>query len=312
MKNYKSLSVNISGLKFRTPLILASGILGISSSSMHVLSEFGMGGVTTKSIGPVRRLGYPNPSIIGLGNDSFLNAVGLANPGINVFEDEIREIKQKEELVCIVSVFGDGPESFADVAKRASEAGADAVELNISCPHAEVSSIGTDPLLTEKYVKTVKSRVKCPVFVKLSPNVTDIAMIAKAAENAGADAIVAINTVRGLAVDIETGRPILAHGVGGLSGKAIKPIGLRDVFTIFKSVKIPIIGCGGISDWRDVIEYFFAGASAVQIGSGLYKGYSAISDILKGLESYLTSRKIAKIAEITGKAHNFNVEVNPQ
>jgi dihydroorotate dehydrogenase (NAD+) catalytic subunit len=307
------ISVQIAGLKFKSPLILASGILGISSSSMHVLADMGIGGVTTKSIGPRVRLGYSNPSIIGLGHDTFLNSVGLANPGINEFVKEIPEIKQKQDLVVIVSVFGDGPEGYADIAERAWKAGADAIELNISCPHAEVSSIGSDPGLTFDFVKAVRSRIKCPLFVKLNPNITDINIIAKSAEKAGADAIVAINTVRGLAIDINTFRPILSHGTGGLSGRAIKPIGLKDVFSIYKAVKIPIIGCGGIFEWQDVVEYFLAGASAVQIGSSLYQGYEIISKINQGLLEFLDEKpQIVNISKLTGKAHEFQVESVPK
>lgn len=306
------ISIQIANLKFKSPLILASGILGVSSSSMHVLADKGIGGVTTKSIGPKPRQGYSNPSIIGLGHDTFLNSVGLANPGIDVFEKEIHEIKQKKDLVVIVSVFGDGPEGYAEVAKRACSAGADAIELNISCPHADVSSIGADPDLTYDFVKAVKSSVKCPIFVKLNPNVTDISIIAQSAEKAGADAIVAINTVRGLAIDINTFRPILSHGTGGLSGRAIKPIGIKDVFSIYKAVKIPIIGCGGIYEWQDVIEYFLAGASAVQIGSSLYQGYEVITQINQGLADFLAEKQIENISKLTGKAHEFNLELVPK
>ena len=303
-----NLSTEIAGLKFKSPLILASGILGISSSSMQVLADYGIGGVTTKSIGPKKRIGYPNPSIIGLGDGAFLNAVGLANPGIDAYEKEIPEIKKKKDLIVIASIFGDNPESFADMAERTWKAGADAVELNISCPHAEVSAIGADPDLTGVFVKSVKKRVGCPVFVKLSPNVTDITATAVAAEKAGADALVAINTVRGLAIDINTFRPILSHGIGGLSGSPIKYIGIKDVFSIYKKVKIPIIGCGGISKYEDVVEYFLAGATAVQIGSGLYKGYQIIEHILNGLNDFLSEKSIKNISFLTGKAHKFNLE----
>lgn len=307
-----ALSINFAGLRFRSPLILASGILGISSSSMHVLSDYGIGGVTTKSIGPRKRLGYSNPSIIGLGNGTFLNAVGLANPGIDVVEKEITEIKKKKDLIVIASVFGDGPEGYAEIAERAWKAGADAIELNISCPHAEVCAIGADPDLTAEFVKATRSKIKCPLFVKMNPNVTDITLAAAAAEHSGADAIVAINTVRGLSIDINTYRPFLAHGVGGLSGRAIKPIGLKDVYTLYKKVKIPIIGCGGIYNWQDVVEYFLAGATAVQIGSALYQGNDVISKINNGLQNFLAEKSIQNISELTGKAHQFSTEDQPK
>lgn len=306
------ISVEIAGLKFQSPVILASGIMGISPSSMIKLAAHGIGGLTTKTIGPRKRSGYPNPSIIGLGNDSFLNAVGLANPGIDDFEKDISEIKNEVNIPLIVSVFGDGPDGYAEIARRAYKAGADAVELNISCPHAEVSSIGADPDLTADFVSAVRNKVDCPVLVKLNPNVTDITAAAVSAEKSGADALVAINTVRGLCIDINTRRPVLAHGVGGLSGKAIKPIGLKDVFTLYKKVNIPIIGCGGISTWVDIIEYYLAGASAVQIGSAFYQGETILNKINQGLNEYLSKNNVDNICDLTGKAHEFELELNPE
>jgi dihydroorotate dehydrogenase (NAD+) catalytic subunit len=272
---------------------------------MHILADYGMGGITTKSIGPVKRKGYPNPSIIGLGNDTFLNAVGLANPGIEHFSPEISEMKEKKGLVVIASVFGNDPKDFANVASRAEEAGADAIEMNISCPHAKVSSIGIDPNLTYEYVRNVKKKISCPLLVKLTPNVTDIVEIGLAAQKAGADALVAINTVSGLAIDINTNRPILAHGIGGLSGKAIKPIGIKHVFNLYKTVSIPIIGCGGIFNYEDVVEYFLAGAAAVQLGSCLYHGYDIITKIHDNLIRYLDAHHLDSISQLTGLAHEY-------
>lgn len=299
------LKVSIAGLNFKSPLILASGILGVSPSTMHILADYGMGGITTKSIGPEKRKGYPNPSIIGLGEGTFFNAVGLANPGIEHFSREITEIKKKEDLVVIVSVFGKDPEDFAKVASLAEHAGADAIEINISCPHAKVTSIGVDPILTFEYVRTVRKKIKCPLLVKLTPNVTNIVEIGLSAQKAGADAVVAINTVSGLVIDIKTQRPILAHGIGGLSGKAIKPIGIKNVYTLFKNLSIPIIGCGGIFDYEDVIEYYLAGAAAVQLGSCLYYGYDRITRIRDNLIHYLDSHDYENITQLTGLAHKY-------
>ncbi len=300
-----SLKVSIANLKFKSPLILASGILGVSPSTMHILADYGMGGITTKSIGPEKRKGYPNPSIIGLGNDTFLNAVGLANPGIEHFGHEITEIKKKKDLVVIASVFGKDSKDFAKVASRAEQAGADAIEINISCPHAKVSSIGVDPELTFEYVQSVRRKISCPLLVKLTPNVTDIVQIGLSAEKAGADALVAINTVSGLAIDVNTKRPILAHGIGGLSGRGIKPIGVKHVYSLYKQVSIPIVGCGGIFDYKDVIEYILAGASAVQLGSCLYYGYDVIKKIHDNLARYLEAQKIKNISQLTGLSHKF-------
>ncbi|MEJ2276602.1 MAG: dihydroorotate dehydrogenase [Candidatus Lokiarchaeota archaeon] len=249
------LDVNLSGLKLSSPIILASGILGVSYSSMKNVIDAGAGAVTTKSIGPRKRIGYKNPSIFEVYPGTFVNSVGLGNPGIDDFIYEIEEIK-KYEFPLIVSVFGDSTKSYIEVAKKAEKAGCDAIELNISCPHAEVSSIGIDKNLTYSLVRDVTSNLNIPVLVKLNPNVTDIIEIALSAEKGGANAVVAINTLQAMVIDINTRQPILSHGSGGLSGKAIHPIAIKKVYDLYKHLKIPIIGCGGISNFKDVIEFF--------------------------------------------------------
>ena len=236
------LEVNISGLKLNSPLILASGILGVSYSTMLRLINIGIGAITTKSIGPKPRKGFKNPSIIELYPGTFLNSVGLGNPGIDNFISEIKEIKS-HKIPLIVSVFGDSNETYLDVALKAQNAGADAIEINISCPHAEISSIGIDKDLTFKITKLLKKKLSVPLFVKLNPNVTNLSEIALAAENWGADGVVAINTLTAIKIDINTKRPILSHGSGGLSGKAIHPIAVKKVYDLYKVLNIPIIGC---------------------------------------------------------------------
>ena len=304
------LDTKISNLKLTSPIILASGILGVSFSSMKRLVEAGAGAVTSKSIGPKPRKGYKNPSIIELYPDTFMNAVGLGNPGIDNFITEIKEIKEND-ITLIVSVFGDTNDSYIEVASKAENAGADAIEINISCPHAEVSSIGIDRELTFTLVKALKKKISIPLFVKLNPNITDIGEIALAAEKGGADAVVAINTIASLAIDINTKRPILAHGSGGLSGRAIHPIAVKKVFDLYKILKIPIIGCGGIFDWKDAVEFFLAGASAVQIGTALFKGAEIISDINKGLIGYLREQGFKSISDLKGLAHHYKVQEVP-
>ncbi|MHA1254235.1 MAG: dihydroorotate dehydrogenase [Promethearchaeota archaeon] len=304
------LDTKISNLKLTSPIILASGILGVSFSSMKRVIEAGAGAVTSKSIGPKPRKGYKNPSIIERYPDTFMNAVGLGNPGIDNFLTEIKEIKEND-ITLIVSVFGDTNDSYIEVASKAENAGADAIEINISCPHAEVSSIGIDKELTFTLVKALKKKISIPLFVKLNPNVTDMGEIALAAEKGGADAVVAINTIASLAIDINTKRPILAHGSGGLSGRAIHPIAVKKVFDLYKILKIPIIGCGGIFDWKDAIEFFLAGASAVQIGTALFKGVEIISEINKGLIRYLKEQGFKSINDLKGLAHQYKVQEVP-
>lgn len=304
------LNIELTGLKLETPLILASGILGVSSSSMKRFIEAGGGAVTSKSIGPVPRKGYKNPSIIEIYPGTFMNAVGLGNPGIEEFLSEIKEIKEYK-IPLIVSVFGDTKEIYLDVALKAEKEGADAIEINISCPHAEVASIGIDKDLTHDVVSYLKQKLSIPLYVKLNPNVTNLGEIALSAEKAGADAVVAINTIGALAIDVNTRRPILAHGGGGLSGKAIHPIAVKKVYDLYKILKIPIIGCGGISKWEDVIEFFLAGATAVQIGTALYQGVDIIKDITDGMLEYLRQNEFNNISEIIGLAHEYNTQEVP-
>ena len=304
------LNVDLAGLNLKSPLILASGILGVSFSSMKRFIDEGGGAVVSKSIGPVPRKGYRNPSIIELYPGSFMNAVGLANPGIENFLEEIEIIKQNA-IPLIVSVFGDSNETYVDVALKAEQAGADAIEINISCPHAEVSSIGIDKDLTQELIKDLKKNLTIPLLVKLNPNVTDLGEIAIAAEKGGADGVVAINTIAALSIDVNTKRPILAHGSGGLSGKAIHPIAIKKVYDLYKILKIPIIGCGGASKWEDIIEFFLAGASAVQIGTALYEGVEIIGEILNGILEYLRTNGYKNISEIKGLAHEFKSQEVP-
>ena len=304
------LELNISELKLNSPLILASGILGVSYSTMKRLIDTGIGAITTKSIGPRPRKGYKNPSIIEVYPGTFLNSVGLGNPGIDNFMREIKEIK-KFKFPLIVSVFGDTIESYIKVALKAEQAGANAIEINISCPHAEVSSIGINKNLTFSIVKSMKEVLKVPLFVKLNPNVTNLGEIALAAQNGGADAVVAINTLAAMKVDINTKRPILSHGSGGLSGKAIHPIAVKMVYDLYKILEIPIIGCGGASNWQDVIEFILVGASAVQIGTILHQGLDTVTDITNGLKKFLSDNEWNSISELKGLAHEFKTQEVP-
>ena len=304
------LEINLSGLKLKTPLILASGILGVSYSSMKRVIDAGAGAVTTKSIGPTPRKGYRNPSIIELYPGTFMNAVGLGNPGIDNFISEIKEIKDNN-IPLIVSVFGDTDEVYLEVAAKAEKAGADAIEINISCPHAEVASIGIDKDLTFEIVKFLKKGLNVPLFVKLNPNVTNLSEIALAAERGGADGVVAINTLAAMVIDVKTKGPILSHGSGGLSGKAIHPIAVKKVYDLYKVLTIPIIGCGGVDSWEDVVEFFLAGASAVQVGTALYKGTETLTKINEGIINHLKENEHKTINDIKGLAHHFTTQEVP-
>ena len=301
------LEVEVAGLKFRNPVLLAAGILGMTAESLIRVAEAGAGGLVTKSIGLKPRKGYPNPTVVQV-SCGLINAMGLPNPGIKAFSEEIKEVKSKVSIPLIVSVYGYSAEEFAETAELAIKAGADAVELNVSCPHVEGTGgeIGQNPELLKEVVSKVKRRISKPIFVKLSPNVTDIAQLAETAVKAGADAITAINTVRAMKIDIKTGRPILANRIGGLSGPAIKPIAVRCIYEIYEHVRVPIFGCGGILNWRDAIEFILAGASAVQVGTAIaLKGLEVFGAISKGIEAYIRKKGFRSVGEIVGLSHSL-------
>jgi dihydroorotate dehydrogenase (NAD+) catalytic subunit len=231
--------------------------------------------------------------------------MGLSNPGIDVFKGEITPLI-KDGYPIIGSIFGSTSDEFNSLAKKMEEYGATAVELNLSCPHAEGYGleIGQDPTLIEQITRAVKNHISIPVFVKLSSNVNDISDCAIAAEKGGADALVAINTVKAMKIDISSGFPVLGNKIGGYSGKAIKPIGIRCVYEIYKKVSIPIIGCGGITSGEDAIEYIMAGAQAVQIGSAVYyRNVEVFQQICDEILQWMKEQKISSFQKIKGVAH---------
>ncbi|NIR87731.1 dihydroorotate dehydrogenase [Candidatus Bathyarchaeota archaeon] len=295
------LVTEIAGLKLTNPVMLAAGILGLSGALLRRIAEAGAGAVVTKSVGSKLRTGYPNPTVVQVGC-GLLNAMGLPSPGIHNFGEEIKEAK-KGGVPIIVSVYGFSPSNFAEVARAAVEEGADALELNVSCPHVEKtgSEIGQSPRLVAEVVKEVKNQVEKPVFVKLTPNVAEIGVLAEAAVKAGADAVTAINTVKAMTIDIETAQPVLANRIGGLSGPAVKPIAVRCVYDIHRRVEIPVVGCGGIARWQDAVEFMLAGASAVQVGTAVaFEGLGVFKSIAKGIETYLEERGFGSVKEIVG------------
>ncbi len=252
------------------------------------------------------RIGYSNPTVVQV-EAGLINAMGLPNPGIDVYAQEIKFSKTILRVPLIVSVFGYSAEEYALVAKRAVDAGADAVELNVSCPHVKQTGaeIGQNPKLLSDVVQMVKATVSKPLIVKLSPNVTDITVLAQAAVEAGADALTVVNTLKAIAIDTETMLPILSNVKGGLSGPALKPVALRCVYDIHEAYNdVPIIGCGGISDWRDAVEFFLAGASAVQIGTAVAIDTEVFQTINKGVETYLRRKHFGSVKDIVGLAHH--------
>ncbi|MFX1367732.1 MAG: dihydroorotate dehydrogenase [Promethearchaeota archaeon] len=279
---------------------LASGILGVTSSIMRRVKESGADAVVTKSIGRAARKGHPGP-ILAVSHGGLLNAVGLTNPGIDNFAEEMRILNQSEVPV-VLSVFGSSVEEIVEVAGKGADMKPEAIELNLSCPHAEISQIAHSPKLTYDYVKAVKDVVSCPVFAKITPNASDIVSVGQSAERAGADAIVAINTVRGMKIDIHQRRPVLGNRVGGLSGPPIFPIAVRVVYELKQNLIIPIIGVGGVASWEDAVEMHLAGASAIQIGTALLSGMTVFNDIKQGVELYLEKEGFSNVSDIVGLA----------
>jgi len=296
------MEVNLAGLEIKNPTMLAAGILGVSGLTLKRVAEAGAGAVITKSIGPQPREGYPNPTIVET-DCGLLNAVGLANPGVEEFMPEI-PIAKKGGAPVIASIFGSSEQEFAYVASRMEQAGADALELNVSCPHAKISAIGQSADLTGAVVRAVKGAVGIPIFVKLTPNVADLVSISQAAERAGADGLTCINTVRAMTIDLDTHKPILGNKIGGLSGQAIKPIAVRCVYEVYEAVSTPVIGSGGVWNWRDAVEFFLAGASAVQVGTAvLHKDLSVFSQINRGISKYMHAKGCANLKDLIGLSH---------
>jgi dihydroorotate dehydrogenase (NAD+) catalytic subunit len=299
------LTINLAGLKLASPTALASGVMGYTGESIQRIAQAGAGAVVTKSVGVEPRAGYPNPTVVQA-DAGLINAMGLPNPGIDEFTEEIKYAKTILKVPLIVSIYGYTAEEYATAAQKALKAGADAVELNVSCPHVKDtgSEIGQNPKVLAEVVGKVKAAVKKPVIVKLSPNVNDIAEIAKVAVKAGADALTAINTVEAMAIDIETQMPVLSNLKGGLSGPAIKPIAVRCIYDIFEAVKVPIFGCGGVTNWQDAVEFLLAGASAVQIGTGIaWEEPDLFQTINKGIQTYLEKKGYRSVKEIVGLSH---------
>lgn len=296
-----SLTTNTGGLKLESPAILASGILDENGYTMKRILDEGAGAVVTKSIGTEERNGYFSPVVAPEGS-YLINAMGLPNPGIDFFRDEIN-IALKSGKPIIGSIFASNKDDFLKLALKMQDYGVSAVELNLSCPHVQGfgSEVGSDPVLVKDIVKNLKGTLKIPVWSKLSPNVTSISEIARASSES--DALVLINTVRAMAIDVESKRPVLTNVYGGLSGKAIKPVGLRCVYEARKECDIDIIGVGGIYNYRDALEYIMAGASAFQIGTALMEyGRKIFSGIAMDLESYLKKNNVANIKELVGVA----------
>jgi dihydroorotate dehydrogenase (NAD+) catalytic subunit len=297
---------SIAGIEVRSPVMLAAGILGETYGSLKRLESEGAGALVTKSLGPKPNPGYRGPILVEV-RGGFLNAVGLANPGYRAFREDLEEGMAREafSVPLIASIYGGNFDEFSEVLGGLEDI-VDGFELNLSCPHSEEYglAVGADPSLLAEVVEGCKDLTRKPVVAKLSPNVARIGEMAEIAEEAGADAICAINTVGpGMAIEIESRRPILSNMAGGLSGACIKPIAVRCIYEIYEKVEIPIIGVGGIGTTEDAVELVEAGATWVQLGTALYgKGYGLFREISNGLEEYLRMHGMEH-GDLVGSAH---------
>jgi dihydroorotate dehydrogenase (NAD+) catalytic subunit len=297
-----SLVTSIGKIQLERPVMLASGILGISLDVFNRIHRSGAGAVVTKSLSTEPWDGYPNPTIFSVNGGGWMNAVGLSNPGAPNFA---KMIEPNQDVPIIVSLVGSIPEDFELMIKQFENCKVTAYELNLSCPHvAKVGlEVGDDPELVKEIVTTTKNSTNVPVIAKVGLGTTHYLKTVGTAIDSGIDAITAINTVRAMAIDVETQRPILSNKFGGLSGTPIKPIALRCVYEISSKYDIPIIGCGGISTWEDAVEFFLAGASGVQLGSAIGDNWIHIfDDINKGILQYMRKKNYSTIKEMVGLA----------
>ncbi len=297
------ISREFSGIRLKNPLILASGVVGNSLQKMIDAYRAGASCVVTKSTSIKPRKGYPKPTFYFDGVIA-INAVGLSNPGAEKMQ---RILKNMENVPFIASVFGKNEEEYVAAVKVLDRAGPIGFELNLSCPHVKGygTEIGHDTQLVSLIVEQVKEATRKPVFVKLSPNTEKIIAIAKSAEDAGADGVVAINTVKAMMIDAETGRAVVSNRIGGLSGEAIRPIALRCVYELYEELNIPIIGVGGISKWEHVVQFAMAGATAVEIGTAAYYKIDVFREILSGIKEYMWKKSLASFEELVGLSHRI-------
>ena len=300
-----SLAVSLGSLRLVFPTLMGSGCYGSGEEYAPFVDLTGIGGVVLKSVTRLPRLGNPTPRLAPTPS-GMLNAIGLQNPGIESYL--AHDVAKFAARPCAVigSVAGFSVDDYAYVTGRlAARDEIDAVEINISCPNVghEGETFACDPLLAERATAAARAATTKTLIVKLSPNVTDITEIARRVEAAGADALAVINTVRGMAIDVERAEPRLGNGSGGLSGPAIRPIAVLAVWEVARSVKIPIVGQGGIETARDALEFFLAGASAVSIGTGNFTDPRAPLSVVAGVREYLAARGHAALREIVGRAN---------
>lgn len=298
----KMLEVNVAGIKMKTPIIGASGTFGNGEEYADFVDWSRIGAMSVKGLTLEPRDGNPGRRIAET-SAGIMNCVGLQNPGVEAFVQEILPRIKRYETPIIVNINGNTVEDYARITEVLSDAEIDGIEINISCPNTKhgCMAFGVNPDSAALVTQEVKKRAKVPVFVKLSPNVTDITEIARAVEYSGADAVSLINTILGMAIDTKTWRPTLGNVTGGLSGPAVKPIAVRMVWQVAQTVKIPVIGLGGITNTLDAVEFLLAGASAVQVGTANFINPRVMNDIADGLCDYLGEHGLQHVSQLVGQ-----------
>jgi len=290
----------------KNPVATASGTFGFGREYSGFVDLNRLGAVVIKGTTLLPRLGNPAPRIAET-PAGLLNAIGLENPGVEAVVEQYLPFLRGFDVPVIVNIAGDAVEDYARLAQRLDgQTGVAGLEVNISCPNVKKGGMlfGSDPDSAAEVIRGVKAATCLPVIAKLSPNVTSIAAVAESVAQAGADALSLINTLLGMAIDIRSKRPVLGNTMGGLSGPAVKPVALRAVWQVFKAVKIPILGMGGIASGEDALQFIMAGASAVAVGTANFVNPTATIDVLKGIEDYMTENNIADINDLVGAAHN--------
>lgn len=300
------LSVHIAGVAFKNPVIAASGTFGFGREYAQLFPLSGLGGISLKGMTLEERPGNPPPRTVET-PAGMLNCVGLQNPGVRSFLKNDLPWLKEQGTVLICNIAGSTVEDYVRIAEILSDTAVDMLELNISCPNVKAggAAFGTSCQSVSHITKAVRAACKKPLMVKLSPNVTDIADIAAAAEAEGADAVSLINTLLGMRIDIKTRRPMLSNNVGGLSGPAVFPVALRMVWQVARRVSIPVVGMGGVSTWQDVAEMLLAGAAAVQVGTATFRDPFAMLKIVDGLEHYLAENHLENIGQLTGAVRPY-------
>lgn len=296
--------VNIAGVELKNPVMTASGTFGSGMEYSEFVDLSRLGGVVTKGVADVPWPGNPTPRVAET-TGGMLNAIGLQNPGIDVFcKRDIPFLKHYDTKI-MVNVCGHSTEEYLRVVERLANEPVDLLEINISCPNVKEGGIafGQDPKAVEAITREVKKVAAQPVVMKLSPNVTDITVMARAAEAGGADAVSLINTLTGMKIDVERQTFALANKTGGMSGPAVKPVAVRMVYQVAQSVNIPIIGMGGIATAEDALEFILAGATAVSVGTANFINPYATVEIAEGIETYMKRHNIEKLTDLIGAVH---------